>query len=1051
MYMANDTHRITIGDNEIEVPKWASESTLAALLHITKSSIVAEDVIKEVEKNVNMSDEEISALLEKIVDTVDTGIDDVAEAKKETLDKKIQGVAKSSKAMIDKFSNTDAPLSSMVDMAGDLGSAILGAGEGMAKKKGKDSAFAAGIGKSIPFVGAMGAGALAWSGFQAAQFEQFAKAQETMVNSGAIMFGGHEPYENLKLQSIRSGLTYTELSKLVSSHGVGLQSLGMGVSSGTGAFISMLKAVNKTGDKFGDYGLRSGEMAEVLAEYVNIQRMTLSKDMALTSTQDSVKASFHELMIETTALASLTGENRSELLQKRMAALAQPQVAAALKVMDENGGGHAEVARAFIAQFALLESSMGPVGKDISDKFNAYIFKIADQPENFDFSQAVGSDLATALNKANDGVVDRINDVFRSGDVEQAQKMIVEAMAEMRHAEVGSSNVVAGSVQDIIHQLAVAGNMVHTQMEKMNDMSESEYASYLKEIEEKSGSSSQMTVDMNNMKVSFMEVQNAFTLSVERGTAMAGYLSNALHEGAKTIQELLGVGVDDSYWDIVGNMFTDFSLKTVKAVGVATLYADHQGKTQEIPESEKSAFTKFLQGSRHTPDDITVNVKESNTKDTTHAPTPIIDPKSIPDHEKVLVGVITNIKERDAAWAVEDEVYWASVYDDNAKKIKTRDSDWRLDDIKIQVERTRLDAELRERSELGDAAWALADQKRHEDRRIFDFKESNRRELAWQLADEQNNQAISIAYNKEKELRLHEWEQFVADNHQMTDHVEIAKAVMTTATMTWLKTFFGGEKLIKQEKMDNDESLLARIDEAKKEAINLMERERFWAEKELHFADPANKDIPFVQKHRSQDETTHGWYDTPVDEIDDNAPNAHLEQVWATYSPKEMRAQREGESDRMYERLNERFNNKEDTREKTLLKAAKQFAHDLAGTVNPKKFRTSTTYSLDEGTHINMTPNARKFGGPVIKDKSYIVGEDGQEIFTPTGSGNITNANKTSLMLDSANNNNDDMSKHLEEMVAMKKQTVAVLKQMKAAMKSINRSKDYKRAVDNLA
>jgi hypothetical protein len=873
---SNKTNKITVGDNDYDIPQWASEETLSKLSELTATSHVMFDVISKKLSNSNISASQLQSDLENIAGQYAESTDDVSDAKKKSLDKKILGAAKATKATIDKFSNTDAPLSSMVDMTSELGSALLGAGKGMASKKAQDGNYAASLGKAIPIVGALGAGAMALAGFQAAQFEQFAKAQETMINSGAIMFGGEEPYENLKQQAIKSGLSYTELSAIVSKHGIGLQSLGKGVSSGTSVFASMLKSVNKTGDQFGDYGLRSAEMAEVLADYVNIQRLTISKDMALASTQDGVEAGFHNLMIETTALASLTGENRSELLQKRMAALAQPQVAAALQIMDKAGGGQADVARSFIAQLALLETSMGPLGKEISDKFNDYIFRVAPDPQNFDMTHAVGEPLSAALEQANNGVIERINAVFRSGDVDTAQNMLVKAIAEMRNAELGSSNVVAGSMQDYVHQLAVAGNKVHLQMDKMIGMSKSEQAAYLREIAEKSKESGQMTTAMNDMKVSFMGVQDAFTVNIKSGTAMAQALASGLKAGANTIRGLLGLESNDDNADF-----------------------NEKGWTSYIDASKKANYGGGEGG----------------------------------------VG----------------KGHGANYNYDNPNPDPTNTTDQQLSPI----------------SALGEM----------------------------------------------------------------------------------VKSFFGGEELRKQEEREKEKERLFGImlDEAKKEAINLMERERFWAEKELHFADPANKDIPFVQKHRSQDETTHGWYDTPADEIDDNAPNAHLEQVWATYSPKEMRAQREGESDRMYERLNERFNNKEDTREKTLLKAAKQFAHDLAGTVNPKKFRTSTTYSLAEGTHINMTPTARKFGGPVIKNKSYLVGEDGQEIYTPTGDGNITNANKTSLMLDSANNGDDDMSKHLEDIVAMKTQTVAVLKQMKAAMKSINRSKDYKRAVDNLA
>jgi hypothetical protein len=1194
--MANDTYKIQVGpDEEVTVPAWATESTLSRLKDVMISSKVAAELMASWAKKDIKTKEEMAAAMEGMAAHAAKSEAATAKAnkqKKNALDKQILGVTKASKDAIDKFSNTDAPLSSMVDMAGDFGESILGAGKGMAANANSNSALAKTANVAIPLVGALGTAAMAVAGFQAAQIEQFAKAQESMIDSGAIMFGGVEPYENLKHQAIQSGLTYTELSKLVSKSGVGFQSLGNGVSTGTSAFLSMFKSVNKTGDQFGDYGLRSADMAEVLSDYINIQRMTLSKDMALVSTQNSVEAGFHELMIETTALASLTGENRSELLQKRMAALATPQVAAALKVMDENGGGHAEVARSFIGQFALLESSMGPIGKDISDKFNSYIFKIADQPENFDFSQAVGSDLAIALDKANNGVVGRINEAFRSGDVDNAQNMLVEAMAEMRHAEVGSSNVVAGSVQDIIHQLAVAGNMVHVQMQEMLGMSKSEQAAYFKEIEEKSNVSGALTKSMNDMKVSFMEVQNAFTLSIENGTEMANYLSSALLSGAKTIQKLVGkvstVGGD--IYDLTADMWNDPSWKTIKAFATYKVW-EAPPRVNLLPEGNSRSD---LSGAATDPDRFVTKTDISNIKDDHEKVVKAVVSKAarnllndvwkaaVPTSEKNQVLVNTNaqkqlepadrvlseieeklhawdaksdkhieangilmlekfrvadleqnkhtmqevellafearktawviansqhkqaeellmtekrflkrlrrvqtysniindnnskeirdIKERNMVWFKEDSNYSSRAIDDERAEREHIRVTWEKEDVYTRAYRRKYDKELRERREEEwieqnnkdvqarnllaikerddneefdiasfttaqkereradrlvikerDRVWALDDEATKKARSIFDREHYTQRKLDWEWTEETNATIIEEAFMNERKARELEWNNFGSIN-KIEDPIEIAKEVMKITTIAWLQKVW-------------------------KDII------------------PDHTGRPDVFQNQPNDNRPDVFQDQQSDVEDTDTPVVDNRSRAERLRGKKLKKVKAG----MLKEGNKLETLKAANAEAIADGLSAPYPPNLDGSINTGSYNIGTTddpsspyYRSTAGfvrssgggiddSSFDASVDGRKFGGPVIKDKSYIVGEEGQELFTPASSGTITNANKTSLMLDSVNNNNDDMSKHLEEMVAMKTQTVAVLKQMKAAMKSINRSKDYKRAVDNLA
>jgi len=615
--MADKIHTIEVEGISIQIPKWASEETLSKIAELTGTSNLMSSVIAKHIKTGTVNTAQLSDDIQGIAKEYASSNEEVSIAKKESLDKKLVGAAKSTKNAVDKFSNTDAPLTSMVDMLGDMVGAISGSAKGMTKDIDANSKAGkllktAGIG-----VGALGGTALAWAGFQVGQIEQFAKAQETMINSGAIMFGDTSPYETLKQSAIASGLTYTELTKLVSQNGVAFQSLGNGVSSGTTAFTSMFKSVNETGDKFGDYGLRSAEMAEVLADYVNIQRMTLSKDMALLSTQDSVELGFHNLMIETTALASLTGENRSEILQKRLASLSQPQVAAALATMDKAGGGHAEVARSFISQFALLESSMGPVGKDISDRFNDYIFRVADTPADFDMAVALGPDLATALDAANNGFTDRVNEVFRSGDIDGANKMLVKEMAKMRDAEVGSSNVVVGSVQHIIQQLKAGGVMVDKQMKKLIGMSKSEYATYLKEIEEKSVTSGAMTVAMNNMKKTFMIIQDAFVYNLDEASNMAEKLANGLKSGTESMKNLLNRSNEPEtnlIYKKDDETFKDYQIRLMES------RLEQSGNTDELKAfRKKHSITPMTEGNMPEP---TANNTGTGTSKSTRLDTP---------------------------------------------------------------------------------------------------------------------------------------------------------------------------------------------------------------------------------------------------------------------------------------------------------------------------------------------------------------------------------------------------------------------------------------------
>jgi|TARA_R110002153_G_scaffold167310_2_gene320000 hypothetical protein len=546
--MSNDTHDIPIGDETIRVPKWASEATLQTIAELSAVSLQATKELNNIKNDDVSSGEKFQSDLKDIAESYTLNSKETSEKKKKALDAKIVGAAKTIKSKVDGFSETDAPLSSMVRMVDELGSAFMGGSSELAASNSGNNKAAAMISKSLPMVGALGASAMAWVGFQAGQLEQFAKAQETMINSGAIMFDDTSPYENLKQQAINAGLTYTEMSKVVSKNGLGIQSLGTGISDGTTTFLSMLKSVNKTGDDFGDYGLRSSDMAELLSEYIQVQRITLGKDMSLASTQDSVKLSFQELMIETTALASLTGKSRAEIIQSRLAGYADPIVGAALASMVKRGDGSDKVMTALLDDLLLVQPSMGSIGTELVESFAKSMQSSGGDVSRIDIRAQLKPELLKALERANVGFIDNINNVIRTGDIDAAEGGIIsKGLIAMQYAQVGNANA-TDEVAQLVLTLGSLGHKLGLDFNEASKMTSDVLKAHVKKTGDKLDESGSMTVSMNDMKVSFLKVQDAFTLNLKDGTAAAEYLADGLKQGAKKIRKVLGI--DESEEDV---------------------------------------------------------------------------------------------------------------------------------------------------------------------------------------------------------------------------------------------------------------------------------------------------------------------------------------------------------------------------------------------------------------------------------------------------------------------------------------------------------------------
>lgn len=541
MQMA-DNFNIRLPDGTtIPVPAWATESTLEKITFQMDKANDLDDKLFSLMRGVSLKSEDIIEILEDIIEHQDETEEERQKDNKLNAKNIAQGVTKT----ISKFNDTDKPLSKMVDMAGELGGSLFEGIKGSGKSAKSTGVFAEALDMVAPGLEAVGGAALAYAGWNAAKLEQFAEAQGKMIDAGAIFYSSGDMFDQMYSRAMDAGITYTQLTDIVGSHGAAIQSLGNGVSQGSSNFLSMFTRLNESTDELGDLGLRSGELAEAYADYINVVRLTGMSDMRTRAGQDAVQQSFTNLVVESTALANLTSENRSDILKRQMAALSDPELAAALKTMRDRGNiNQADVAEEFTKQLALMAPQLGDIGSQLTDAINGEIFATVENPQNFDIRKRLDPTTIAAFEDVMPGLVDRINNSIRTGDVENAGNMLVEAFANMDQQRRGSSIAGANTFLGVVQALQAAGMMVDQDMGRLADMTEQERQTAIAESRSKLAESGGMTKAMNDLTIAFLNVQDSITINLNDASQTVEGFAKTIREGAQNINDFFGFGSD---------------------------------------------------------------------------------------------------------------------------------------------------------------------------------------------------------------------------------------------------------------------------------------------------------------------------------------------------------------------------------------------------------------------------------------------------------------------------------------------------------------------------
>lgn len=552
--MASDTNNIILPTGEtIAIPAWASETTLQALVAQMQLSNDIDKKLIEVVKGNAVDTSSISQSVRDAFKKLRERREKDADDENKRTQQITKALAKRTSDIVGKFSNTETPLSNLVDAAK---TASAGFGKTLTGLKDSSGAFGA-LGKTLsnwaPGVEALGDAAFAWLGFNAAKIEQFAKAQEAMINAGVVFNQGAATYEDLYTTAREGGITYTQLASIASEYGQTLQLFGGGVSRGTQVFTEMFRDVNRAADEFGDFGMSNEQMAKAFADYITVARNTGEVNRNTNNAQVKLQNGFRDLMLETGALASLTGKSRDELLQARAAALSAPQVSAALRRMEETYGEDnrfSEGARAVLTQLAYGQDQLGSVGTILSNAIGSELATTADHIEDFDVRDALigmGGEATTmmqALQSAGSPVLDQINDAIRTGQVAggDINKFILEAV---RTAGQNTAIMAQGAgdalspINQALIELRTASTLLDTDMGNYLDMSEQQTAAALEQYKRDIEEAGETTEGFNDATMAVLAAQDALTVPLDFAGDAADALGRAMLAGVEAFEDLI--------------------------------------------------------------------------------------------------------------------------------------------------------------------------------------------------------------------------------------------------------------------------------------------------------------------------------------------------------------------------------------------------------------------------------------------------------------------------------------------------------------------------------
>ena len=301
--MADDIE-IIIGGESVRVPRWATEETAREM---SKFNLASAKALTELVKHSGRSQKTV-ADNQKI-------LRDLKTATKQDRSESIKAEKKLNEFRKDHGKALQNATNSLKSTSKDLADAFN-----------KESL--SGIVKALIPIGAIGAAA----GFAVSVLEEFAKNVSELSNVG---IGLGSSLVELRHQATLTGLNMEDYGKLVMSNGDSLRAMGENAQDGAANFSRISREARVLARDFNNFGLTNTEYNEMLLEEIEIRRRSGMNQQAI---QDGLAESMNNLLLETTGLAAITGQDRRDMIRKRREMADDPAITAFRMSIEREGG-----------------------------------------------------------------------------------------------------------------------------------------------------------------------------------------------------------------------------------------------------------------------------------------------------------------------------------------------------------------------------------------------------------------------------------------------------------------------------------------------------------------------------------------------------------------------------------------------------------------------------------------------------------------------------------------------------------------------------------------
>ena len=536
-----DQHNIRLPDGTtLSIPAWASDVTMSNLARQMDLNLDFQNALFKEIKGLIVNGEELTTAVKRAQDQDVKQREQIAKEEVKARKQFAKTLIKRTNDIVGRLSDTEKPLTTGIDMLGEFKDSLGNNKDKAADGKKKLSIFQR-IMKIAGSTANLGADAsLAYAGFMAAKLEEFAKAQTNMIDAGAIFYDSASEFDTMFRDARSLGITYNAFSEIVSQYGSALQGLGTGVSDGTTVFMDTFKAVDTLGENLGDFGLRSQQIAQGLAEYINVQRLTGAVDRNTIDASEKLSQGFSDLMVETTALAQLTGKSRNKIIQDRLAVQQDANVVAALNMVREASGSDAA------DQMSSIFDQLADISDEMPEQSQLLIQAIAKEAMSRQ-GEVEGFDIRTFLTESNPAfmaildqnspIIDNINNAISTGEglATDNESFIVKGFAELDLSAYNFQQMVGQGNSDFFNnymELQKGQMLIQRNHKNRITKSDQEYQQYVTDTEGKLGESSEITETMNEVTQQFLQAQDALTFPINEASKVASGLAEALEDMA---------------------------------------------------------------------------------------------------------------------------------------------------------------------------------------------------------------------------------------------------------------------------------------------------------------------------------------------------------------------------------------------------------------------------------------------------------------------------------------------------------------------------------------